>query len=72
MGKVGSDLDDENPITSIRGNRVFVRVGRISDLYRGGSRATPMIFPEPLPFRHDYGCVGPRDKGCIPVVHVIC
>ena len=26
----------------------------------------------PLPFRHDYGGVGPRDKGYIPVVHVIC
>ena len=26
------------------------------------SRVTPMIFPEPVPFRHDYGCVGPRDK----------
>ena len=37
-----------------------------------GRRATPKIFPEPLPFRHDYGCVGPRDKGSIPVVHVIC
>ena len=23
-------------------------------------RATPTIFPEPLPFRHAYGCVGPR------------
>ena len=33
-------------------------------------RATPRIFPEPLPFRHDYGCVGPRDKGYIPVVHI--
>ena len=37
-----------------------------------GSRVTPRIFPEPLPFRHDYGCVGPRDKGSIPMVHVIC
>ena len=37
-----------------------------------GRRATPRIFPEPLPFRHDYGCVGPRNKGYIPVVHVIC
>ena len=37
-----------------------------------GSRVTPRIFPGPLPFRHDYGCVGPRDKGSIPMVHVIC
>ena len=37
-----------------------------------GRRATPRIFPEPLLFRHDYGCVGPRDKGYIPVVHVKC
>ena len=37
-----------------------------------GSRVTPRIFPESLPFRHDYGCVGPRDKGSIPMVHVIC
>ena len=36
-----------------------------------GHRATPMIFPEPLPFRHDYGCVGLRDKGSISVVHVM-
>ena len=35
-------------------------------------RATPRIFLEPLHFRHDYGCVGPRDKGYIPVVHVTC
>ena len=35
-------------------------------------RATRRIFPEPLPFRHDYGCVGPWDKGSIGVVHVIC
>ena len=28
-----------------------------------GSWVTQRIFPEPLPFRHDYGCVGPRDKG---------
>ena len=26
-----------------------------------GSRVTSRIFPEPLPFRHDHGCVGPRD-----------
>ena len=25
----------------------------------------------PYLFRHEYGCVGPRDKGYIPVVHVI-
>ena len=31
--------------------------------------ATPRIFPEPIPFRHDYGCVGPQVKGSIPVVH---
>ena len=37
-----------------------------------GCRATPRIFPEPFPFRHDYGCVGPRDKGYLPVVHVAC
>ena len=37
-----------------------------------GSRVTPRIFPEPLPFRHDYGCVGQRYKGSIPMVHVIC
>ena len=36
-----------------------------------GRRATPRIFSEPLPFRHDYGCVGLRDKGSIPVVRVI-
>ena len=37
-----------------------------------GRRATPRIFPEPLPFLHDYGRAGPQDKGSIPVVHVIC
>ena len=55
------------------------RVYRESSLYlpRGivyvpsGRRATPRIFPEPLPFRHDYGCVGLRDKGSISVVHVM-
>ena len=26
---------------------------------------------EPLPFHHDYGCVGPRDKGSIQVVHIV-
>ena len=36
-----------------------------------GRRATPRIFPDPLPFRHGYGCVGPRDKGYIPEVHVM-
>ena len=25
-------------------------------------KATPRIFPEPLPFCNDYGCVGLRDK----------
>ena len=39
---------------------------------RSGHRDGPMIFPEPLPFRHDYVCVGLRDKGSIPVVHVVC
>ena len=34
-------------------------------------RATPRIFPELLPFRNDYGCVGLRDKGTISAVHVI-
>ena len=33
-----------------------------------GSSLSPYL----LPFRHDYGCVGPQDKGYIPVVHVIC
>ena len=28
-----------------------------------GRRATPRIFPAPLPFHHDCGCVGQRDKG---------
>ena len=32
-GKVGSDLGEENPITSIRWTTQFVRVRRISDLY---------------------------------------
>ena len=45
---------------------------RINGQDPSGSRVTPRIFPEPLPFRHDYGCVGPRDKGSIPMVHVIC
>ena len=27
-------------------------------------RATPMIFHDPLPFRHDYGCVGPIQAIC--------
>ena len=31
--KVGSDLGEENPITSIRWTTQFVRVRRISDLY---------------------------------------
>ena len=35
-------------------------------------RVTPRIFPEPLPFRNDYGCVGLRGNGSISVVHVIC
>ena len=38
---------------------------RINGHDPSGRRATPRIFPEPLPFRHDYGCVGPRDKGYI-------
>ena len=45
---------------------------RINGHNPSGRRAKPMIFPEPLPFRHDYGCVGPWDKGSIPGVHVIC
>ena len=32
-GKVGSDLGEENPITSIRWTTQLVRVRRISDLY---------------------------------------
>ena len=28
--------------------------------------SVPWLAPEPLPFRHDDGCVGPRDKGSIP------
>ena len=32
-GKVGADLGEENPITSIRWTTKFVRVRRISDLY---------------------------------------
>ena len=32
-GKVGSDLGEEKPITSIRWTTQFVRVRRISDLY---------------------------------------
>ena len=43
---------------------------RINGHDPSGRRATSRIFPEPLPFRHDYGYVGPRDKGYIPVVHV--
>ena len=34
-------------------------------------RATPKIFPDPVPFPNDYGCVGLQDKGSICVVHVI-
>ena len=41
---------------------------RINGHDPSGRRATPRIFPVPLPFRHDYGCVGPRDKGYIPVL----
>ena len=33
LGKVGSDLGEENPITLIRWTTQFVRVRRISDLY---------------------------------------
>ena len=33
VGKVGSDLGEEKPITSIRWTTQFVRVRRISDLY---------------------------------------
>ena len=35
-------------------------------------RATPRIFPDPVPFRNGYGCVGLQDKGSISVAHVIC
>ena len=45
---------------------------RINGHEPSGGRATPMTFPELLPFRHDYGCVGPWEKGSIPVVHVTC
>ncbi len=34
-------------------------------------RATPRIFPDPVPFRNGYGCVGLQDKGSISVVHVM-
>ena len=34
--------------------------------------ATPRIFPDPLPFRNYYGCVGLQVKGSISVEHVIC
>ena len=34
------------------------------ELHQGSSMS-------PYLFRHYYGCVGPRDKGSIPVVHVI-
>ena len=30
-----------------------------------------MIFPEPLPLCHGYGCVGLGDKRSIPVVHLL-
>ena len=52
--------------------RVKSSVGLTDMIPVGVGRATPRIFPEPLHFRHDYGCVGPRDKGYIPVVHGIC
>ena len=52
--------------------RTRVKQCRINGHDPSGSRATPKIYPEPLPFRHDYGCVGPPDKGYIPVVHVVC
>ena len=45
---------------------------RINGRDRSGCMATPMIFPEHLPFRSDYGCVGLWDNGSITVVHVIC
>ena len=35
---------------------------RINGHDPNGRRATPRIFPEPLPFRHDYGFVGPRER----------
>ena len=44
---------------------------RINGQDPSGSRVTPRIFPEHFPFRHDYGCVGPRDKRSIPVVHML-
>ena len=31
-----------------------------------GRRATPRTFPEPLHFRHDFGCVGLRGKDLFP------
>ena len=36
-----------------------------------GHGATPMIFPEPLPLCHGYGCVGLGGKRYIPVVHLL-
>ena len=34
---------------------------RINGHDPSGCRATPRIFPESLPFCHDYGCVGLQD-----------
>ena len=42
------------------GARTRVKQCRNNGHDPSGSRVTPRIFLEPLPFRHDYGCVGPR------------
>ena len=55
-----------------RSENPYKKQCRINGQYPSGSRVTPRIFPGPLPFRHDYGCVCPGDKGSIPMVHVIC
>ena len=52
--------------------RVKSSVGLTDKIPCSECRATPRIFPGPLPFRNDHGCVGRRDKGSISVVHVIC
>ena len=33
--------------------------------------AKPRIFPDTVPFRNDYGCVGLQDKGSISLLHML-
>ena len=56
----------------VRGVRTQVKQCRIDGQDPSECTPTPRIFPDPVPFRNGYGCVGLQDKGSISVVHVIC